>query len=119
MVLNVAVFKNFVLDHRQVSSRMRIRNPTLLCLINIVGHHRDEMSKRLETSSNSKLRRTLVLEGNVVDLEAGLSSVPSSSSLLNLRQENRCKKDFDADPLVDVVKRSIGPEKNYIRLLHI
>lgn len=85
----------------------------------ILGHQRDEISKRLTNTSTAKLRRELTAEGNATDLNAGLSTVPSQAALYNLRFNNRLKDDLDGDPLIEVVKRSVGPNNDYIRQLHL
>lgn len=64
--------------------------------------------------SNQQVLKECISEGSAVQLAAGYSEVPCTSSLRNVRREILEEGDLDLDPLKDLFLRSLGPLKNYV-----
>lgn len=73
----------------------------------------------METQSNIQILDGFIAAGSEVQLAAGLSQVPSKNTIANFRQQILRKDDLDRDDLQDLIKRSLGPNKDFVRFLDI
>lgn len=77
------------------------------------------MIQKLETQSNTKVIDSFIANGTITQSQAGHSQVPSRSSILHMREDILTRYDLHQDALMDLVLRSLGPNKDFVRFLDI
>lgn len=97
-----------------------VRKRSIICLITCtLGTEKLDVLTKLETQSNTKVTDSFIAAGSKVQTDAGLSQVPSLSTMRHLREKVLTKHDLHQDALTDMILRSQGPNKDFIRFFDI
>lgn len=85
----------------------------------ITATDKSDVLEKLKTQSNAKIIDGFIASGSLVQNLAGLSQVPSKSSIRHFRQSILKKSDLHEDALKDLILRSLGPNKDFVRSLDV